>query len=209
MISVKPSSRERECGFCGNAFYDRQATTIRQKYCSHRCQGQAKHARAVKSYPPEAELRALYAAGETDRAIGRRYGHTCMWALGVRRFYGIAGKPRGSWRAKPLAQRGDRARWGMHRKPEKNCRNCGATGRLDLHHAIPRSRSKAAKYDLRNGIPLCDVCHFGWHHKKLVICREVFKPEEWEYISSVQLVDRDITAWLDKHYPPARISVAA
>ena len=199
------NTRLRVCAMCGRDFHDRQASTIRQKYCSGTCYGQARRARITKTYPPREEIAALYAQKMTDRQVGRRYGHTCVWAMSVRRHYGIPGRRRGSWARKPLKQKTDRARWGIHRKPAKSCRNCGAAaaeGTLDLHHAIPRSLSKAAKFDLRNGVQLCDRCHMGWHHKRIVIYREIFTPQEWAFISTVKLLDRDVTAWLDKHYPP-------
>lgn len=195
-------SRNRRCVVCEKPFYDRQSTTIRQKYCSLKCHGVAVRERASKTYPQKAEVLALYDGGMSDRDVANHYGRSHQWSLGVRRYYGIVGRARGSWNKKPLRKKRDRARWGMHRKREDQCRNCGANGPLDLHHAVPRSLCKASKYDLRNGLPLCDTCHFGWHHKKLVIHRDVFKPEEWAFLTSLQLVDRDVRAWLDKHYPP-------
>lgn len=202
---VEPSAsllRGRICVRCGESFYDRQKSTIKQKYCSLACAGEAKRERAAKRYPPEDEILALYAAGKTDRDVGPMYGHSYMWALGVRKHYGIRGRERGSWARKPLHKKNDRGRWGIHLKPEDRCRNCGARGRLDLHHAIPRSIcGKEAKYDLRNGLPLCDACHFGWHHKKLVIYRDVFTQDEWEYLSALRLTGRETISWLDMRYP--------
>jgi 5-methylcytosine-specific restriction endonuclease McrA len=186
---------------CAREFYDRQASTIRQKYCSGKCYGQAKQARIAESYPKRSEVAALYRRGKSDRQVGRHFGHTGQWAMYLRRHYGIAPGPRG--RKKPLHRAGDRLRWGIHRKLERACRNCGATPEhLDLHHAIPRSLSRAAKYDLRNGLPLCDRCHVGWHRKLIVIYRDVFTPEEWTYLVSVKIVGRETLPWLDKHYPP-------
>lgn len=194
-------SRDRICLVCGQQFYDRQATSIRQKYCSSKCHGVATSARAAKSYPPKAEVQALYNSGMSDREIAQHYRRSYQWALLVRRYHGIAGRANGSWNRKPISKQNDRARWGIHRKPEKACRNCGRSGRLDLHHAVPRSLCRASKYDLRNGLPLCDRCHVGWHRKLIVISRAVFTPEEWAYLTNLKLVDREIGAWLDKHYP--------
>lgn len=91
--------------------------------------------------------------------------------------------------------------WRLDRKGETNCRNCGSRERVQLHHAIPRSRCRSIRADLRNGVPLCWVCHTGWHSKTVVIPRSIFKPEEWQFISHVDLGDREIGPWLDKHYP--------
>jgi len=83
------------------------------------------------------------------------------------------------------------------------CRSCGARG-TELHHAIPRSKapSKKIKRDLRNGLPLCNSCHRRWHlgHP---IRREVFTPEEWEFLSNAVIPGEVTEEWLNKHYPSA------
>lgn len=90
----------------------------------------------------------------------------------------------------------------LAKKGETCCRNCGAAGlRLHLHHVIPRSKFRAGKAEILNGIPLCQPCHFGWHYKKVTIYRSVFTDAEWAYLTSVQLTGENIEAWLDKHYP--------
>lgn len=72
---------------------------------------------------------------------------------------------------------------------------------MQLHHAIPRSKWRAGRADLRNGIPLCFTCHTGWHHRKVVIYRDVFTPEEWAFMSSARLTGQRVEAWLDDRYP--------
>lgn len=104
--------------------------------------------------------------------------------------------------------------WKLNNKGEKKCRNCGANGRgengrLELHHAIPRSKARHVKADLRNGVPLCQVCHTGWHGKRVAIYRDIFTEEEWAFISSVKLTGENIGAWLDKHYPARPLEAAA
>lgn len=100
--------------------------------------------------------------------------------------------------------------WNPPAKGETCCRVCGSTGKLNLHHAVPRSICPlAAKRDLRNGLPLCIRCHRQWHVGKLVISRRVFTAEEWGYISALELTGRDITGWLEKHYPDVPLEVAA
>jgi hypothetical protein len=87
-------------------------------------------------------------------------------------------------------------------KGEACCRNCGASERLHLHHAVPRSMCRAARCDLRNGIALCAGCHHGWHHRLTTIYRDLFTEEEWAFISSLELLGQNIAAWLDDRYPP-------
>jgi len=87
-------------------------------------------------------------------------------------------------------------------KGESACRNCGATGRLHLHHIVPRSMSKAGRRDLRNGVTLCVNCHMGWHHRRVTIYREIFTDEEWRFVSALELLGQRVGAWVDLRYPP-------
>jgi 5-methylcytosine-specific restriction endonuclease McrA len=49
---------------------------------------------------------------------------------------------------------------GRHRY--KYCLVCGGEYSC-LHHFIPKGRSSALRYDLDNGIPICNSCHFKIH----------------------------------------------
>ena len=99
--------------------------------------------------------------------------------------------------------------WHLSRKGELPiCRNCGSNDRVELHHAIPRSKCRASRSDLRNGIPLCFRCHRGWHNGTVTIYRDVFRPDEWVYISTIELTGESIGAWLDNKYP-RRLKAAA
>lgn len=91
--------------------------------------------------------------------------------------------------------------WSVRHKGEKCCRNCGERGILHLHHVIPRSKFRAGRAELRNGIVLCFACHSGWHGKRVVLYRDLFTPDEWAYLTSVELTGENVGPWLDKHYP--------
>ena len=97
--------------------------------------------------------------------------------------------------------------WGLKEKGEATCRVCGSSEWVQLHHAIPRSKCRAARDDLRNGLPLCASCHQRWHKHSLAIHRDVFTSEEWSYLSSVKLTGEMIGPWLDKHYPAREVAV--
>lgn len=43
------------------------------------------------------------------------------------------------------------------------CVICGATGRLESHHIIPRSLAPNLENDIDNGICLCHTCHYFYH----------------------------------------------
>lgn len=94
-------------------------------------------------------------------------------------------------------------------KGEACCRNCGRTGRLNLHHAIPRSMFAAGRDEILNGVPLCTWCHLGWHRRRVVLYRDIFTAEEWAYLSSVTLLGQNIEAWLDDRYPVRPQEMAA
>lgn len=87
-------------------------------------------------------------------------------------------------------------------KGDSACRNCGSRHLVQLHHAIPRGKGTAeSKTNLLNGLPLCVSCHSGWHQGWLIICRKVFRLEEWSYLLTVRMAGRDTEGWLDVHYP--------
>ncbi len=101
---------------------------------------------------------------------------------------------------------GNRARlkyFSLALKGESSCRNCGSSDLLQLHHAIPRSMSAAARDEILNGVPLCVRCHMSWHRRgKVTLYRDIFTVEEWNYLCSVELVGQLTAAWLDDRYPP-------
>ena len=189
----------RICEECGEEFHARQEhRNYKRRYCGQSCAGKAEHKRKVAKYPPKEEMLRLYVdEGLSDREIGRKFGHSYQWSLGVRRYYGIPGKPRGSWNKKPTHKKSDRGRWAISMKREEVCRNCELPAEvMHLHHAVPRSHSRAGKYDLRNGLPLCGKCHLGWHRMEVNIYRDRFTAEEWNFVASLTGEE-----WLDRRYP--------
>lgn len=95
-------------------------------------------------------------------------------------------------------------------KGETACRNCGKTDcLLQMHHAIPRSMWKAGILEPLNGVPLCVRCHMGWHHRYVVIYRDIFTAEEWACLSSAELLGQNVEAWLDDRYPVRPLELAA
>lgn len=197
----RETPQPRECGHCGETFKPHSSVQP-GKFCSHRCSAQAKRAKVLAGYPPREEVVALYVVeGLSDKELGLRFGHSYQWAFLLREHYGIAGK-KARPPKKPLHKKSDRARWSIDLKREEWCRNCGSPNHvLALHHAIPRSMCRAAKYDLRNGVPLCTTCHLGWHRRAVALYRDIFTEDEWAFISSVQLTGQEIGPWLDERYP--------
>lgn len=202
--------RTATCEQCGVEFKAVQEYgTFKWRYCSPGCRGKAAQERAVAKYPPKDEIERLYCEeGLSDKELGRQFGHSYQWSLGVRRYYGIPGRRDVGFhtRSKPLHKKSDRTRWHISLKREPVCRSCGrpdggSGGVLQLHHILPRSMSKAAKYDLRNGLPLCVACHMGWHRRSLTIYRDALTADEWAFVSAVSMQGFNLGAWLDGRYP--------
>lgn len=80
------------------------------------------------------------------------------------------------------------------------CRMCGS-GRVELHHLLPRSkfgkRTRDRMNDPSNCIPLCHTCHQGHHttaHRR--VPRVLLTTEE------LQFLEQHIhPAWIDRWYP--------
>ena len=49
-----------------------------------------------------------------------------------------------------------RKKWGTR------CEICGKPA-TQMHHYIPRSRSRLLKFDVENAVPLCQSCHYKIH----------------------------------------------
>jgi hypothetical protein len=173
-VASKPLHRGREiaCAECGKVFYAKAADIRRgAKYCSRSCL----HSRDRRA--PE-KLRAM----SEQFSVERR------------------GKGNPAWKGRDTAGSIYRV-FNIKLKGEACCRNCGSTRHLHLHHIVPRSMCRAARRDLRNGLPLCASCHSHWHARSITIYRDAFRDNEWAYVSSLQLLGQDIATWLDERYP--------
>jgi len=56
-------------------------------------------------------------------------------------------------------------RWG------RNCEICGKPA-TTAHHYVPKSLSQSLRYDLENGVPICNYCHMSIHTKNDPECIE-------------------------------------
>jgi 5-methylcytosine-specific restriction endonuclease McrA len=66
----------------------------------------------------------------------------------------------GIGRPKPRGRRTHRQEWRrLHEMKGGDCRICGATGKYDLHHLVPRARSGGPINEPWNLVPLCRPCH--------------------------------------------------
>jgi hypothetical protein len=74
------------------------------------------------------------------------------------------------------------------KKRDKNiCKRCGiSTLRMNAHHKNPRGRRPDLKYDIANGITLCNPCHTWVHwHPKEAMESGLLSTEKYEYASAM------------------------
>jgi hypothetical protein len=207
MAPVNP----RPCHQCGEAYRPSDNSPGR-KYCSRECAGLAKRNEQERTCV-ECGVTFMAKGGEIARGNAKYCSRDC-WRKNCRltdeQYQANADRMSELRRAKgnPMYKTGKHA--GRHRlskfslaiKGEECCRNCGSREYLQLHHAIPRSMFAAGRDEILNGLPLCGACHTSWHRRgKVTLYRDIFTEEEWRYLSSVELLGQNITAWLDDRYP--------
>ncbi len=213
------AGRERACPQCGETFIARKEhRNFTRKYCTTECYIKAQRQRSVALVCEECG--SHFKVSRSRAAAGRKYCSRACWTKNSRlsdeqyRRNGErmhterrgTGNPR--FKHGRDGNRAWRSRFNLALKGEDCCRVCGSTSGLQLHHAIPRSASRAARDELLNGLPVCVQCHMRWHRGWRGIYRDVFTAEEWAYLSALELTGQRIEAWLDDHYPerPAEAS---
>jgi hypothetical protein len=216
---AQPAVNPRPCAHCGLVYQPLDNAPSR-KYCSRECSNLARQKREERVC---AECGAPFIARTSE--IRRRGGKYCsrecwrknsgltpeQYRVNADRM-SVKRRGKGNPRYKH-GKNGDRARlskFSLAVKGEPCCRNCGSTERMNLHHIIPRSMFAAGRDEIRNGLPLCAVCHSSWHRRgRVTLYRDIFTEEEWAYLSSVTLLGQNIEAWLDDRYPVRPQELAA
>jgi len=101
-------------------------------------------------------------------------------------------------------------KYACHKKWGGECIICGHSDQTTFHHYIPKSRSLSLRYDIMNGVPLCNMkCHYKIHHSGTPdevreICDTIRKKrgKEWcEYIDNAKKQDNtglNTIAWLEE-----------
>ncbi len=191
-----PTGRDVRCETCGEQFYAPGWRLARgARYCSLTCRPQSEKRRQAVSC---ATCGASFLVTASQLKKGKKYcSRACMGQ-------GISPQRRGNgnpaWKGADTVGSIYRD-FNLKLKGEACCRNCGKADVLHLHHIVPRSMCKAARRDLRNGVPLCASCHARWHARTITIYRDILTPAEWAYVSSLELLGQNITEWLNERYP--------
>lgn len=176
------STVTRTCVVCGTEFTRGDYSPV--KHCSKSCANRASaELRANKLLKPR-QIAACEECGApfTKQKMGQRWcSRSCAskarrQPLRIRERY-IAG-------------------WSLAAKSEPACRNCGRVA-THLHHIVPRSKSRAARADVKcNGMPLCFVCHRGWHDHAVEIYRDRLTRDE---LALALKTAGEL--WVENHYP--------
>ena len=179
---------ERICAECGETFS--RVNWSRARFCSPRCANTAtarkrkgkkgRFGNGKPAYPKPGVCKNCRAKFTREKPADRCCSPECSKQLSVEN------------RRKTL---GTIPPWGCKTKGEEFCRNCGYPA-THLHHIVPRSKTKLGHRDMRNGLPLCRDCHYGWHHQTVVIYSDRLKSEERAF--AVELTSE---WWVNHRYP--------
>ena len=147
--NVGRQNREiRTCAYCGEAF-ERPLYLLNPKpgiYCSKLCSNRAKDRKWFKTMVRTAEHCAKISKALTGEGNG-------MWLGGITPEHRIIRSSAAyrRWRNATLET------------DNHKCTMCPATDNLEAHHLDLFSKNKAARFDLDNGVTLCQSCHKDVH----------------------------------------------
>jgi hypothetical protein len=163
------------CEFCGTTTRKRKQSGTPGRFCSVACSAKATGPmRGDKLRKVPIELQCAFCSASFTpkrRADGQRF---CS-----RRCLGLSRR-----RNRP-ASRSLPKGWGLTKKGEGSCRNCGQAA-THLHHIVPRSKSKRGYSEVEaNGLPLCYDCHRGWHDRIVPVPHRVMTDEEFGFAVAV------------------------
>jgi 5-methylcytosine-specific restriction endonuclease McrA len=144
------------CAHCGGTFRrspsDIDPRRGRGVYCSMSCSTAARR-RKVAVTCPICGTGYEVNAPRWARGQGRTCSKRCM-GVAARRDHHNA---RNGWRY--AAWRTD-----VFRRDNYTCRRCGQRGgNLDAHHVKPFAAFPTLRYDVANGLTLCEACHLAEH----------------------------------------------
>ena len=169
-----------KCKVCNKETYKRQ-TDLRQgfgNYCSHKCSNIDQRIGANKNcltcgnsfYLEISRIRKNNCCSKKCRGIFERGENHWNWQGGIYEMYNEI-------RSSPLSKR-----WSIEVKERDNyeCQICGINKKLQANHIKKFSDYPELRFDLNNGITLCEYCH------KLVTNYEL----EWESYFTLNLKTR-------------------
>ena len=159
----------RTCPICGRAFYLMPSILREENYCSYECRYIGRKSTLVKKdcvfCGREFERRKNEASGNFNR---RRFcSKKCQTAFAPPPHY--FGKDNHKWKGDDARRRnrlGPARKWREQvlARDHAACQRCGATAvTLVAHHILPFETYPEQRWDVDNGLTLCQPCHFKEH----------------------------------------------
>jgi hypothetical protein len=163
------TSRGASARFCSFECY-RPASFIRCRHCNKECRVPPSIAKAKRFCS-----RDCYVASEMVGKPSRNFGNVASASTRKAISRAVRGRKFSTLHRKRIgdAQRGPKGgnfidgrrcfknawRAAVNKRDSYRCRACGVTKNLDTHHIKPRRTHPHLKYEVSNGITLCDSCH--------------------------------------------------
>lgn len=174
------------CKHCGKEF--RYSPSSERQFCSKECanlsEQKSEHSRrgtlAAWSNP---EKRASIAAGIKRRSESEEWRSAAHFQKGENH-----PRYKGNRQARQGASQYQYKKWhkDVLKKCNYTCQQCGKRGgRLEAHHVKPWASNPELRFDVSNGIALCEDCHLSTHGKNrkpitkiCVHCGAEFRPKK-------------------------------
>lgn len=155
------------CRYCGQAF---NPVARRSFYCSQKCMGLA-------SRKPRTCVECGVEFWVKSSLARKTCSRKCWSALSRKAKLGTRN---------PAYRNGSAAATrAWYAALEEACGQCGAGGKLHMHHVVYEQHVRRAKgdpYDVRNGLTLCTRCHFRHHHAiDAKISVDILRPANLEF----------------------------
>jgi len=133
----RPQKVEIVCAFCEKRFLIHQYRLrdgSLNRYCSKSCSAKG------RARPPEYRAK-VSAALRGEKSSTWKGGHSRQFKRGYR------SEQYKHWRA------------AVFERDAFTCQGCGATGYVTAHHILPFATHPDSRYDVTNGVTLCETCH--------------------------------------------------
>jgi endogenous inhibitor of DNA gyrase (YacG/DUF329 family) len=161
----------RPCKQCGKEMWVKPARTQVHWYCSYACKGAARRKETGTKFCTYCGKAFKRRANEGVAIFEKRpfCSVACNTALNPPPTF--EGEEHPLWKGDEARRKQPRGKQGTWRKAvlkrdNYTCQDCGVTGETVLlvaHHIKPWEDSLELRYDVDNGLTLCEPCHFKAH----------------------------------------------
>lgn len=154
---------EKECPVCHKYF---NVKDKRQKVCSLSCAGKSATPTPYAKRSPRSNPKKIISECKLcGKEFTKKSNSQIYCSTKCRRIYSsITSHRKRSGRSGTV----ESFRWknNVHIRDNYTCQKCGSKEKLHAHHIIPFSLDESLRYEITNGITLCEKCHKK-EHKRL------------------------------------------